>query len=550
MSDSTDAKDPSNPQLDDAQIELLASVGTRSRLQDGDSLFQAGRRGGGFYVVLSGGVEIVDNSLDTSRIIARHGPRQFTGDVDIMSRRRTLVDGIARGETEVLHVPSREIRSLISRLPGLGEVILRAFILRRQMLLTSDYHGLRVIGSGSARDTFRIREFLTRNHVPFRWIDLDTEPGVEELLKSFGIEAGDTPVVAYGSLPLMRNPSLREVADVVGVRREFREEKTYDLVVAGAGPAGLAAAVYAASEGLSTLVLDRHAPGGQAGTSTRIENYLGFPTGISGAELTARAILQAQKFGALISSPSEVVGLDLDGPVPAVIVEGGERMLARSVLIATGAEYRKLEVPGREKLDGLGVYYAATRMELMACQGADVVVVGGGNSAGQAAMFLAENTRRVLLLIRGDDIYRKMSSYLADRLLSTPNVEVRHRTEVRAIHGDARVEEVDLENVESGTRETLRVAAVFTFIGAVPRTEWLPPITRTDPKGFILTGRAARDDDSEIAEHSLLETSCPGIFAAGDVRAGSTKRVASAVGEGSMAVKFVHEHLARVVSAR
>lgn len=542
MAEPDDRDSVTSPRLNDAQIAILKPFATAHHLRDGESLFQAGERRGGFFVVLEGTVEIIDRSGDEPRTLARHGPREFTGDVDIMSRRRPVVSAVARGETEVLHVPSSDIRRLVGSRPDLGEVLLRAFIARREMLMAAGFQGLRVIGSGASRDTFLLREFLTRNHVPFAWIDLDAEPGVAALLEGFGVGEDDTPVVAYGALPLMRNPSVGELAEVLGVRRSLGEA-TYDLVVVGAGSAGLAAAVYGASEGLSTLVLDRHAPGGQAGTSTKIENYLGFPTGITGAELTSRALLQAQKFGALVSAPSAAVGLALGGPLPLVQLDDGQRVSARSVLIATGAEYRKLDVPGRERFDGLGVYYAATHMELMACQGADVIVVGGGNSAGQAVMFLAGHTRRVYVLLRGGDLYKRMSSYLADRILATQNVEVLAHTEVRQLRGDGRLEAVEVEDTRSGEMRTLKTSGVFSFIGAAPRTDWLPREVRTDAKGFILTGGAALGPDGS-REPALLETSIPGVFAAGDVRAGSTKRVASAVGEGAMAVALVHEHLA------
>ncbi len=542
MREPDDPGSVASPRLDDAQIALLEPFATAQRLRDGEPLFQAGEQRGGFYVVLAGAVEIVDRSGEEPRTVALHGPREFTGDIDIMSRRRPVVSAVARGETEVLHVSSPDIRHIVSSRPALGEVLLRAFVARREELMASGFQGLRLLGSGSSRDTFRLREFLTRNHVPFTWIDLDAEPGVAALFEGFGGGEAGAPFVAYGTLPLLRNPSTAELAEVLGIRRAL-EEETYDLVVVGAGPAGLAAAVYGASEGLSTLVLDRHAPGGQAGTATRIENYLGFPTGITGAELTSRALLQAQKFGALVSAPSAVVGLDPSGPLPVVELESGEHIPARSVLVATGAEYRKLDVPGRERFDGLGVYYAATHMELVACQGADVVVVGGGNAAGQAAMFLAGHTRLVSVLLRGGDLYKNMSSYLADRVLATENIEVHYHAEIRRMHGEERLESVEVEDTRSGEMRTMATPAVFTFIGASPRTGWLPPEVQADARGFILTGRAVALPDGHRAP-PLLATSCPGVFAAGDARAGSTKRVASAVGEGAMAVALVHEHLA------
>ena len=529
-----------NPRLDDDQISFLTSYGSTRQLSDGEPLFEAGGRRGGFYVVLTGGVEVLDRSAEEEQTVARHGPREFTGDIDIMSRRRPVVSAFARGETEVLHVSSRDIRRIVGGRATLGEVLLRAFIARRQAFMTSGYQGLRVIGSGTSRDSFRLREFLTRNHVPFAWIDVDAEHGVGNLLDSFGVTEQEMPVVAYGSYPLMRNPTEGELADAIGVRHSPRDQ-TFDMVIVGAGPAGLAAAVYAASEGLSTLALDRHAPGGQAGTSTRIENYLGFPTGISGDELTSRALLQAQKFGALLTSPAEVVELNLEGAVPVVILRDGHHVEARSVLISTGAAYRALDVPGRAQYDGLGVYYAATHMEMITCHGRDVVVVGGGNSAGQAVMFLSEHSRRVFVLLRGGDLYKSMSSYLADRILATDNVEVLLHTEIQRMEGSTRLESIDIVDNRNGDARTIETPAVFTFIGAAPRTHWLPPEVAVDEKGFVQTGQGAADGGRIPA---LLETSVPGIYAAGDVRAGSTKRVASAVGEGAMVVKLVHEHLA------
>lgn len=545
MPEPDDQRDVAFPKLSDAQIAVLEPFATARHLEDGEPLFRAGDHRGGFFIVRSGAVEIIDLSTGEPRTVTVHQPREFTGDIDIMSRRRPVVDAVARGATDVLHLSSHEIRQIIGERPTLGDLILRAFIARRELLVASGFQGLRVIGSASSRDTFRLREFLARNHVPFTWIDLDAEPGVAELLERFGVEERDTPVVAHGTRPLLRNPSVSQLADMLGIRRSL-EERTFDLVIIGAGPAGLAAAVYGASEGLSTVVLDRYAPGGQAGTSSRIENYLGFPTGISGADLATRATLQAQKFGALLSASSSAEGLELGDSLFTVRLEGGDEVRARALLIATGAEYRKLDAPGRARLDGLGVYYAATHMELVTCSGADVAVVGGGNSAGQAAMFLSENTRRVLLLLRGDDLYRSMSSYLADRILEVDNIEVHYETEIRRLLGERHLEAIELEQTRTGERRTVPTPAVFTFIGAKPQTRWLPPQVETDAKGFILTGRAAARSTHwrHHRDPLFLETSHPGIFAAGDVRHGSTKRVASAVGEGAMAVKLIHEYLA------
>lgn len=537
--------DVANPRLGDDEIAALEPLGTRVRLRDGEPLFQAGVRRGGFFVVLSGSAEVLDGAGNAPRSVALHEAGQFTGDIDILARRAPMVTAVARGDTEVLRISSSDIHQLISARPAIGDTLLRAFIARREDQLESGLGGIRVIGSATSREAFRIRELLTRNQLPFTWVDVDEYPGIAELVGTLGLEPDELPAVAIGSQPLLRRPSLREVAERVGLRRSPRVD-TYDLVIIGAGPAGLAAAVYGSSEGLRILVLDSIAPGGQASASTKIENYLGFPTGISGAELTGRATIQAQKFGAELCSATSVVGLDLDGATPAVRLDDGSQVNARCVLIATGAEYRKLAVPGRERLDGVGVYYAATPMELTACRGQDVVVVGGGNSAGQAAMFLAQHTRRVWLLLRGGDLYRRMSSYLASRVESAENVEVLQHTEVRRLFGDERLEGVEVEETRTGATRRLDASGVFSFIGAAPRTDWLPQDIRCDTSGFILTGRDVQSPvgSTGMREPATLETSHPGVFAAGDVRYQSVKRVASAVGEGAMVIMFVHRHLA------
>ncbi len=545
--------DPTNPRLDDDDIAALAPRGTRRRLEDGEPLFRPGERAGGFHLVLEGAIAVVDRSGEEERVVALHGPGQFTGDIDVLTRRRPLVGAVARGETEVVGVPSTEVRRIIAERPRLGDTILRAFIARREHLLETGFQGLRVIGSERSRDAFRVREFLSRNQVPFTWIDVGDAPDVLHVLEDFGVTEKDLPVVATAERPLLRNPRVPDLADLLGLRRPLRPER-YDLVIVGAGPAGLAAAVYGASEGLRTLVLDAVAPGGQAGASTRIENYLGFPTGISGSDLTGRATLQAQKFGAEISSPARVTALELEGEGEdaRVRLESGEQARARCILIATGADYRKLDVPGRERFDGMGVYYAATPTELTACRGSDVVIVGGGNSAGQAAMFLSEHIRHVWMIVRGSDPRTSMSSYLADRVEAAENVDVLPDSVVRRVLGEERLEGVEVENTRSGATRVLETPALFSFIGAVPRTAWLPASIVTDPRGFVCTGRSVADAPSWPLRRGphLLETSRPGIFAAGDVRLGSVPRVASAVGEGGMAVKFVHEYLAERRVAR
>ena len=537
------------PKLDESQFRKLEGCGgaTLKQYADGETLIHAGDRDFKFFVVCTGRVEILDES-ETPKTIAVLGPGEFTGDVAHLTGGPSLITAVARGRCRAYEVSSEGVRAIMNRFPDLGDVIMQAFIARRHLLSESGaFSGLRVIGSRYSRDTHRIREFLMKNRVPFTWLDLETDPEVKQLLQQFGVSEDETPVVAWGRKLSLRNPSNRELAEALGIRQSL-DRAVYDLVVVGAGPAGLAAAVYAASEGLNTVVLERSGPGGQAGRSMRIENYLGFPTGITGSELAERAVVQAGKFGARLPVPSPVTGLTFENHYPVLHVEGDEPATGKCLLIATGADYRRLTAEGCEQFEGSGVYYAATLTEAPLCRGAEVVVVGGGNSAGQAAVFLAGIARRVHLVIRGDELHKDMSAYLARRVEQTPNIEVLLNTEVRQMRGDTHLREVEVVNNDTGETRTIKTAALFSFIGAAPRTDWLPPEIERDEKQFIRTGAELARSPTWTTRRQpfLLETSRAGVFAAGDVRSGSVKRVASAVGEGAMAVMFVHKYLSEM----
>jgi len=535
------------PTLDEAQIADLSRCAGATLMvyRDGETLFAVGDRNFKFHVIISGEVEILDYSGEEPKTVTIHRTGGFTGDISHLTGNPSVVSAVARGYCEVYEISGDALRQVLNQCPVLSDIILQAFIARRQLLhKSSDFTGLRVIGSRYSADTFRVRDFLAKNHVLFTWVDVETEPQVDRLLKQFGVTEADTPVVACSTMLLLRNPSNRDLAERIGIRHPL-EQTVYDLVVVGAGPAGLAAAVYGASEGLRTAVLERSAPGGQAGTSMRIENYLGFPTGVSGSELTDRAIIQANKFGARLSIPTPVTHLTFDKAYSVVHVDGEESITAKCLLIATGVEYRPLGAESEEQFEGRGVYFAATPIEAQMCRGGPVAVVGGGNSAGQAAVFLAGHARKVLIIIRGHDLHKNMSSYLVRRIEQTANIEVLYDTTIRRMHGNGYLSSIDIVNSKTGEERTAEMAAVFTFIGAVPRTDWLPVEIERDAKGFVRTGSTLAQSSQWTVRRQpfLLETSRPGVFAAGDVRSDSIKRVASAVGEGAMAVQFVHEYL-------
>jgi thioredoxin reductase (NADPH) len=535
------------PTLDETQISQMAqcSHALPKLYRDGQALFSVGDRNMNFFIVKSGEVEIVDYSGDQPKIVTTHRKGQFTGEISHVTGLPAIVSGIARGDTEVYAISGDALRLALNQCPTISDIILQAFIARRQLLGESkNFTGLRVIGSRYSADTFRVRDFLAKNRVLFTWLDLENDPDVDRLLRHFGMTEPDTPVVAFGTMLLLRNPSNRHLADAIGIRQPL-ENHIYDLVVVGAGPAGLAAAVYGASEGLRTAVLEGSAPGGQAGSSMRIENYLGFPTGLTGSDLAGRAILQANKFGAHLSVPTPVNRMTFESTYTVVHLDGEEAVTAKCLLIATGADYRRLGVEGCDRFEGRGVYYAATVAEAQLCRGSEAIVVGGGNSAGQAAVFLAGQARRVLLLIRGSDLYKNMSSYLAHRIEQTPNIELFYNTTIRRMNGGTHLESVEIVDSKTGQERTVEAAGVFSFIGADPRTSWLPTEIERDERGFVQTGAALAKSRywTSVRQPFLLETSRLGVFAAGDVRSGSVKRVASAVGEGAMAVQFVHECL-------
>jgi thioredoxin reductase (NADPH) len=434
------------------------------------------------------------------------------------------------------------LRDFVDSEQSIADLIMRAYLTRRSLLIGLGA-GPRVIGSRFSRDTQRLRVFMARNRFPHDFMDLEEDPQAEAFVRTLGLEPGDTPVVLHAH-EMLRNPSNEELARVLGLRRPSKAEAVCDLLVVGAGPAGLAASVYGASEGLTTVTIDAVAAGGQAGTSTRIENYLGFPGGISGMELAERAILQAGKFGARLQVPAEAASFCRHEDHYRVQLADGETVDARAVVIATGARYRKLDVPRMEELTGLGVYYAATPMEAAMCSGSAVAIVGGGNSAGQAAVFLSGKVAQVTLMIRGGDLGRTMSRYLIDQIERIANIEVRTQTQVDELVGDRGLDALMLRNgTPDGERSRLDCKALFVFIGADPRTGWLTDEVRLDDKGFVLTGPELAAVESTPTMPLALETSAPGVFAVGDVRSGSVKRVASAVGEGSMAVRLVHQHL-------
>jgi len=534
-------------QLTDAELDSLAHRGVRRRVSAGDYLYREGDPAYDFYVVLAGAVEILVKSDGQERVIARHTPGRFLGELNLLTGQRVFVSARVAEAGEVLAVPRDAFRRVIATDASLSDKILAAFLARRAILIAGASSSIRVIGSRFSPDSGRVREFLVRNRIPHEWLDPDSDTDVEHLLREFEIPPRDLPVVIVSG-KVVRRPTPGVLADYLGLTVGSMPDGGFDLIVVGAGPAGLAAAVYGASEGLRTLVLEMVAVGGQAGSSSRIENYLGFPTGISGADLTQRATVQAQKFGASLSSPCTVVSLQEDSGHFVLRLSDRTEIPGRSVIVATGARYRRLDAVGLERFESRGVYYAATELEAKACVGSPAVVSGGGNAAGQAALFLANAGSAVTIVIRGPDLTASMSRYLVDRIDVDTQIVVRRNTRIVALEGDQFLTGVRISGPEG--EETLATTALFSFIGAEPASQWLSGSAALDDRGFVLTDRSLGREHLRGVWEALgraplpFETSHPGLFAVGDVRSGSTKRVAAAVGEGSAAVRSVHEYLA------
>jgi thioredoxin reductase (NADPH) len=537
------------PTLTDVQIARIAARGRKRAIRRGEILVEAGDSTVPFFVVVSGRIDIVRPSGATEELVVVHKPGQFTGEITMLSGRHALLRTRATGSGEVIELDREQLLALVQTDAELSEIIMRAFILRRVELIAHSFGDVVLMGSDHCAGTLRVKEFLTRNGHPYSYIDLDHDADVQNLLDRFQVSEGDVPVLICRGDVVLRNPTNQQIADCLGFNEGIEQTHIRDVVIVGAGPAGLAAAVYAASEGLDVLVLETSAPGGQAGSSSKIENYLGFPTGISGQALAARAYTQAQKFGAQIVIAHGANRLACERKPYAVEIDGGPRVPARTVIIATGAEYRKPPLANMSRFENAGVYYGATFMEAQLCRGEEVIVVGGGNSAGQAAVFLAQTAKHVHVLVRSKGLAESMSRYLIRRIELNPAITLHTYTQIETLDGAAHLERVRWRNSETDTAETHDIRHVFVMTGADPSTHWLAGCVALDAKGFIKTGVDLAPDDLAAANWPfprpphLLETSLPGVFAVGDVRCGSIKRVASAVGEGSIAISFVHKAL-------
>jgi len=533
------------PTLSKEQIARIAPFARERAFADGQVLWGQGESRNSLFVVLEGAVEIRSGQ---DHLVTTHQVGGFSGDIDLLSGRPVLVKGQARGATRVLDLPAERLRGLVQTDAELSDVFLKAFIARRLALVDLHEGSVVLVGSRHSAGTLALQEFLTRNSQPYAYMDVDLDPAVQGLFDAFGVGVDDVPVFICRGEGVLKRPTIEEVGDCLGLNR-VSEEKVRDLVIIGAGPAGLAAAVYAASEGLDVLMVEATAPGGQAGSSSRIENYLGFPTGITGQDLASRALVQAEKFGAELAVARTAVRLHCDRRPYRIDLGGGVAAQARTVIIATGVQYRRPDLPDLARFEGLGVYYGATQLEANVCQGDDVIVVGGGNSAGQAAVFLSGHGRQVNMLVRGPCLAESMSKYLIRRIEETPNIELRTKTRLEALEGAESLERVRWRGAD-GSATTADIRHVFLMTGATPNTAWLQDCVVLDEKGFVKTGSDILPDELRAARWPagraplLFETSLPGVFAVGDVRANSVKRVAAAVGEGSVCCQLVHKALA------
>jgi thioredoxin reductase (NADPH) len=544
MAETPEQLDSMFPKLDDAQIARLAAFGQQGDVEAGDVIVDQGDSQHGIFVVLKGSIEILSVSAKNEPAIRVLGRGDFTGEVNLLSGRRTLVRIQAREASTLLEINRANLRHIMQTDAALGEKFLNAFISRRVFLIANSVGDAVLIGSIHSSDTMRLREFLTRNGHPHHYLDIETDPTVHAILEQFGIPVTDIPVLICRGDQALRNPTNAEAAACFGLNDEIDQGEVCDLIVVGAGPSGLAAAVYGASEGLSVQVLERNAPGGQAGASSRIENYLGFPLGISGQELANRAFIQAEKFGARISIARSATALKSTRSPYTVELDDGKLARGRAIIMAAGGRYRRLDLPNLAQFEGVGVYYGATRVEAEFCREEEIAVVGGGNSAGQASIYLSDIAKHVYLLVRGPCLAKTMSQYLISRIEASPKITLMAWTQIQALEGNTDLERFRWRNAKTGDEGVFEIRHVFVMTGADPNTDWLQGCLDLDANGFIKTGADVGNGWPLRRAPYLLESSLPGVFAVGDIRAGSVKRVASAVGEGSMAVQFVHKVLA------
>ncbi len=541
--------DPRFPELTQRQIEFLKPYGTTEYFEVETPVFSIGDLQYDFYVILDGEI-CIKNRYNNNEIVVVHKKNEFTGDSSMLSNRSAQVDGYAPKGTTVLRIKPNQLKKAIAKYADISDVLLSAFILRKETMMSDFIGGMKLIGSGISKDTYQLRDFMEKNHIWYSFLDTETSEEALELLENFDLSKDDLPLFISAEGEICKQPTLEKLAEYTGVLMDFGDD-IFDVLVIGAGPAGLAASVYAASEGLSVVTIDSNAPGGQAGKSSKIENYLGFPTGISGTDLANKAYVQAQKFGCNISIPHKAERVEHNGNHYTLYASNNKKVKSKAIIAATGANYRQLPIDNIEQYEGSGVYYSATGMNASSCKNEIVGVVGGGNSAGQAALFLADHAKEVHVIIRGNDLGAKMSDYLVQRIEASENTFVHKETQVSELHGEHHLQSVILTTSDS-KKTLMPITNLFTFIGAKPCTEWLQGLIDTDERGFIHTGAMVNPENMlqcpiyKREKPQSLETNIPGFFAVGDVRKGSVKRVASAVGEGSMAVSQVHQYLANL----